>query len=208
MKLLHVKTVGEAWLNAMQSVLMEGMEIADEHNRLLEVCNLYITIDEVEEQDALLVRYADKRRIALMKEKYATCGLVGDYKIDYGSYIYNNNGVDQVEWLKNRIKQKIETKSATIGLHKPGEEFLACLSLIDFKYRNNKLNMTIVYRSQNVFSSHPGNLVALRGIQNDVANSLNMQVGKIELLVISAHIYEFDFDEARRIVFDWEQSTP
>ena len=54
-----------------------------------------------------------------MKKKYATCGLVGDYKMDYGSRIYNNHGINQIDWIVNRINQKPETKSATITLHVP-----------------------------------------------------------------------------------------
>ena len=135
-----------------------------------------------------------------MKKKYATCGLVGDYKIDYGSYIYDNNGINQIEWIIDRIKNKPETKSATITLHKPGEDKLACLSMIDFKYRNNLLDMTVVYRSQNIFWSHPGNMLALRRIQNDVSEALGYDMGTMELVVISAHIYEDDYIKVNGIL--------
>ena len=138
----------------------------------------------------------------LMKEKYATCGLVGDYKIDYGSYIYNNNGINQIEWVIDRIKHKPETKSATISLHKPGEDMLACLSILDFKYRNGVLDMNVVYRSQNIYWSHPGNMLALRQIQKDVADELNLKMGKVDLVVFSAHIYESDFDRVKEIIGD------
>ena len=58
---------------------------------LCEIQNLYLTIDSIDEKDPILTKYADKDMLALMKQKYATCGLVGDYKVDYGSYIYNSN---------------------------------------------------------------------------------------------------------------------
>ena len=135
-----------------------------------------------------------------MKKKYATCGLVGDYKIDYGSYIYDNNGVNQIDWVIDRIRNKPETKSATITLHKPGEEKLACLSMIDFTYRNGLLDMSVVYRSQNIYWSHPGNLLALRQIQTDVAQALGYKLGVVELAVISAHIYKDDFIKVNKIL--------
>lgn len=194
------ETLGKAWIKAMNLVMKNGENIKDEDVDLREIRNLYITILGVSDEDPVIKQYADAERIKLMKEKYATCGLVGDYKIDYGSYIYDNNGIDQIEWVVNRIKNKPETKSATISLHRAGENMLACLSMLDFKYRDGFLDMTVVYRSQNIFWSHPGNLLALRKIQSDVANALNYNIGKIELVVISAHIYEKDFKTVNDIL--------
>lgn len=206
MTTFNCATLGEAWLTAMQTVMNNGEDIFDADVPLREIRNLYATIDTVSETDPILCAYADHDRIELMKAKYATCGLVGDYKIDYGSYIYDNNGVDQIEWAINRIRKKPETKSATITLHKPGEEMLACLSMIDFKYRNGKLDMSVIYRSQNIYWSNPGNLLALRQIQDDVATALGYDIGKIELVVLSAHIYADDFSKVTSILDQAKQS--
>lgn len=197
---IEKSTLGEAWLAAMKTVMEQGKNIFDEDVPLREVRNFYITIQQISDTDFILKQYADHDRIELMKKKYATCGLVGDYKIDYGSYIYNNNGVNQIDWIVNRIKNKPETKSATITLHKPGEDKLACLSMIDFKYRDGSLDMTVVYRSQNIFWSQPGNMLALHQIQTDVAMELGYKIGKIDLVVLSAHIYEHDYDQVLYIL--------
>ncbi len=79
---------------------------------------------------------------------------------------------------------------------------LPCLSLLDFKYRNGVLDMNVVYRSQNIYWSHPGNMLALRQMQKDVANELNYKIGKVELVVFSAHIYESDFKRVKEIIED------
>lgn len=205
MECIQANTEGKAWLAAMRMVMQKGSDIWDEDVPLREIQNLYLTIDRIDETDSILAKYADKDRIALMKKKYATCGLVGDYKIDYGSYIYDNNGVNQIEWLIRRIKNKPETKSATITLHRPGENMLACLSMLDFKYRENMLDMTVIYRSQNIFWSHPGNMLALHNIHQDVATALGYMLGKIELIILSAHIYSSDFEKVNTILTDAEK---
>lgn len=197
---IEKSTLGRAWLTAMKTVMEQGEDIFDENIPLREVRNFYITIQQISDTDSILNQYADHDRIELMKKKYATCGLVGDYKIDYGSRIYNNNGINQIDWIVNRIRNKPETKSATITLHEPGEDKLACLSMIDFKYRNKSLDMTVIYRSQNVFWSQPGNMLALHQIQNDVATELGYKIGKINLVILSAHIYECDFEQVRYIL--------
>lgn len=206
MEYIHETTEGQAWLAAIRAVMSRGKDIWDGSIPLREVQNLYLTIEKIEEKDPILEKYADKDRIVLMKKKYATCGLVGDYKIDYGSYIYNNSGINQIDWVINRIKNKPETKSATITLHKPGESMLACLSMLDFKYREGVLDMTVIYRSQNIFWSHPGNMLALHHIHQDVADALGYALGKIELIVISAHIYTDDFEKVNFILTDVEKS--
>jgi thymidylate synthase len=202
MMTFSVGTLGEAWLNSIELVMKDGEDILDDRRKLKEIRNLYITIKDIREDDIILQKHADKERIKLMKEKYATCGLVGDYKIDYGSYIYDNNGINQMEWLRERIQNKPETKSATITLHRPGENMLACLSLMDFKLRQEKLYMTVIYRSQNIFSSQPGNLIALRRMHEDLAAQLSVKIGDTELIVISAHIYEEDYEAAIKILRD------
>lgn len=203
MKAMHEKSLGMAWIKLMKVVMEEGMEILDDDQRLKEIRNVCLTIDSVNENDAILDIYADKERIKLMKEKYATCGLVGEYTIDYGSRIHNNDGVDQLLWVGNRIRNKRETKSATISLHKPGEEKLPCLSLLDFKLRNGRNTMTAVYRSQNAYWSMPGNILALRKIQEEVSTDIDAEMDAIELVVVSSHIYEKDYKKVNEIINDF-----
>lgn len=202
MTTLEASSLGEAWIKAMSLIMNKGADIMDEDQKLREIRNFYMSIASVDENDPILQKYADKKRIELMKDKYATCGLVGDYKVDYGSRVFDNHGVNQLEWAIKRIINKPETKSATFSLHEPGEDMLPCLSLLDFKLRDGYLDMTSVYRSQNTFWSMPGNMLALYKMQNDVVQGVGCKIGKIELVVASAHIYHKDFKVVNHILSD------
>lgn len=199
---LEASSLGEAWIKAMKIIMSKGVDVMDDDQRLREICNFCMTISHINDNDQILQQYADKKRIALMKEKYATCGLVGDYKVDYGSRVFNNHGINQLEWATKRIINKPETKSATFSLHEPGENMLPCLSLLDFKLRNGFVNMTAVYRSQNTFWSMPGNMLALNQMQEDVSRGAGCVTGKVELVVASAHIYQKDFETVEHILSD------
>ena len=203
---LEASSLGEIWIKAMRIIMRTGTDIKDEDQKLREICNFYMTITHIDESDPILQKYADKKRIELMKEKYATCGLVGDYKVDYGSRVFNNHGIDQLDWAIKRINNKPETKSATFSLHEPGEDMLPCLSLLDFKLRNGQVDMTAVYRSQNTFWSMPGNLLALHQMQKDVAHGVRCEIGKVELVVASAHIYHKDFETVQYILNETEKN--
>lgn len=45
-------------------------------------------------------------------------------------------------------------------------------------------------------------MLALRQIQKDVAQALDWEIGKIDLIVISAHIYKRDFIRVKEILTD------
>jgi len=72
--------------------------------------------------------------------------------------------------------------------------------MVDFKYRKGKLDMNVVYRSQNLYASQPGNLIALRRMQEDLANAIGKPIGKIDLIVLSAHIYEENYSDVKEIL--------
>lgn len=194
------KTLGMVWIECMKDILNHGKKITDDNELLFEINNYYVTIEETSEDDSILKAYANSKRIAFMKEKYNSCNILPGYKISYGKLLYDNDGVNQINWIVNRLQYKPETKSATISMHIPGEDNLSCLSLLDFKLRNGKLDMSAVYRSQNIFSSMPGNYVALADIQKFVAEKLGVPVGVIEGIILSAHIYEKDIPAASDIL--------
>jgi len=172
----------------------------DAHEELREVCNLYLVIDAVDPSDPIIKEFADQDRISLMLHKYLSCDVLPQYKISYGKLLYDNQGVNQVDWVIERLRAKPETKSATIGLHQPGQSELSCLSLLDFKLRAGALSITAVYRSQNVFASQPGNVLAIRQVQEHVADALSVPSGPFHLVVMSGHIYGHDEDRARLVV--------
>jgi thymidylate synthase len=195
-------TLGEAWLQCLETVINQGNWVDDESERLLEVCPLYVQIKSVDRDDHLLERYADQNRINLMRRKYSFCGILPEYKISYGKLLYDNEGIDQIAWIIERLRSKRESKSATITLHRPGEKILSCLSTLDFKIRDEQLYVIAVYRSQNAFASQPGNLIAIRELQEKIASALLCGLGSIELFVASLHIYERDLTAAKAVLAD------
>jgi len=195
-------SLGEAWIQCLQHVLRLGKYTTDDQVHLLEASNISIVITDISISDPIIQKYADQERIKLMYRKYESLDIVTPFNISYGACLYSNQGVNQIQTIIDRLKRKPETKAATISLHTPGEEKPTCLSLIDCKLRNGYLNFTAVYRSQNVYGSQPGNVLALAKVHRNIATALESNVGLFNLYVISAHIYENDIEVARKIVED------
>jgi len=197
---MKYNSLGEAWVGSMALILAEGQPQKDGDRVLLEVRNLDLCISTVSSNDPIILSYADKERIQLMLMKHESLCVIDPFVVSYGKALYCNQGVNQVSHLIDRLKLKRETKAATISLHYPGETYSACLSLIDCKIRNNILDFTVVYRSQNTYGSQPGNVLALAKVHEQIAAATNSLVGAIYLYVISAHIYVDDICSAKRIV--------
>ncbi|SCF22207.1 thymidylate synthase [Micromonospora viridifaciens] len=188
-----------AWLSCLRLVLAHGSPVRDDGLLLREVLNVSLTASDCIYED-LLAAGAEVDRIELMVEKYESMNVLPMYPMSYGRLFREHAGVDQLDWLIRRLKLRPESKSATIGFHTPGADTLSCISLVDCKLRDGRLHLTGVYRSQNVYASQPGNAYALRRLQDRIADELGARTGTLTLHVMSAHIYERDWDAAERVV--------
>lgn len=192
-------SLGDAWATILSWILENGSIVRDDDCRLLEVRNLSCAIEDIDEADPVIAAHASPLRVALMCEKYASTEIVPPYPISYGGRLYDANGVDQVALAVSRLRSKPETKSASLCLQLPGDDYIPCLIALDFKLRDERLDMSAIYRSQNVFASQPGNLIALRRLQRSVAAELETVAGRIALHAMSAHIYEVDWTSAAQV---------
>lgn len=189
----------DAWVACVALVLAHGQEVHDDGVALKEVLNVSLSAETCRDEH-LYEAGADPGRVRLMLEKYSSMTVLPMYRMSYGKLFREHAGVDQVDWLIRRLRLRPEAKSATIGFHIPGDEMLSCISLVDCKLRSGRLHLSAVFRSQNVFASQPGNAAALRSLQNEIAGALDVPAGPLTLHVISAHIYEGDWNAARRVV--------
>jgi thymidylate synthase len=71
---------------------------------------------------------------------------------------------------------------------------------VDAKIRLGKLELQFFFRSQNIFGRQYANLLALARLQSDIAERCAVETGTMRGYIASAHIYDFDMDDARRIV--------
>ena len=185
----------------MECMFENGNEYFDEDIKIKEILGLNIKIKNPTFEDKIIAEYGDEYVINKMLKKFSKGIVMDDRPFTYGECIYNKNCIDQFEWIVNRIKSKKETKSATISLLTAGDESanLPCLCTIDIKIRENKLILQFFFRSQNIFGRQYANLLALVKLQNDLAKRCNFQAGSMQGYIASAHIYEYDVDQALQI---------
>ena len=200
--LIEAETLGKCWLTCISTVLRYGQLAVDEDVEILEILGLTVHILLPHVEDPIIATLGDESVIARTLAKFSKNAYMPDRPFTYGDCIYNHNGVDQFEWLVERLHAKRETKSATICLLSAGSHAinLPCLTVLDAKIRDGRLELQFMFRSQNVFGRQYANLLALAQLQYDLAERCNVAVGALRGYIASAHIYAFDTESATRIV--------
>ena len=198
---VRARTVGECWLECIRRVLDVGKICHDEDVEIREILGLAIEILEPRCTDEVIDRHGDRSVVERTLAKFAKGVVMPERPFTYGSRIHDHSGVDQFEWLVQRLNGKRETKSATICLLIPGcnAPTPPCLTTIDAKIRNDALELQFFFRSQNIFGRQYANLLALARLQADLAARCSVATGAMRGYVASAHIYAFDHAEAIRV---------
>ena len=198
---ISTRTIGEAWIRSIDYVLERGHSYFDEDVEILEVTGLSLKIDNPSMNDEIVEKFGDHLVIEHTLSKFEKGVKMQNRPFTYGDRIYCKNGVDQFEWLVDRLTRKPETKSATISLLDEGDKNpnLPCLSIIDAKIRDGILNLQFFFRSQNIVGRQYANLLALAKFQSKLSARLSVDQGFLAGYVASAHIYNYDFDFAKNI---------
>ena len=204
MIIIKTNTIGDCWLKSIKEVMNYGNEYFDENVKIKEILGLSIEITNPNTEDEIITEFGDEYVIDKMLKKFSKDIVMNDRPFTYGKCIYDKNGIDQFEWLVNRLKSKEETKSASIGLLTEGnnEANLPCLTTIDVKIRNDKLHLQFFFRSQNIFGRQYANLLALANLQKKLSEKCSKGIGSLKGYIASAHIYDYDYEEANNICLD------
>lgn len=197
------QTLGKAWIKSIQYVLQNGEPHFDEDVSLLEVrSGMAFSITHPSTSDPIIEQWGDPSVTKRMLKKFSKGVKMSDRPFTYGQLIYSKNGVNQFEWLLERIRNKPETKSATISLITEGSNAanLPCLVCFDAKLRNGAIDLHFFFRSQNIFGRQYANLIAISELQNSMAAELSCKVGSMCGYIASPHIYEYDICDAKKLI--------
>lgn len=203
---IEAETIGEVWLAVAQRILEQGADSVYDGTPILELEGVILSVARPASVDAIVARLGDPERLAWMHANFTDHALVaalGDAR-SYASrlYDYAGSGHDQVRWVIDRLRADPMSRSATITTFEPllDTTYVPCVSLLDFWIRGGQL-VSIVYAHSIDFGAKGyGNLVELAFVMERIAAGLNLEVGQLDLIVKSAHIYEPDLETMRGAV--------
>jgi thymidylate synthase len=197
---LTTETIGEAWLGVAQRILSDGRSSRYDDLPILELDRVTLTVHRPAPVDEIVDELGDPARLAWMHANFTDHRLVrelGDAR-SYASRLFDYGGVgrNQVDWVVERLAADPTTRSATITTFEPllDTTYIPCVSLLDFWIRDGALDQVVYAHSIDFGAKGYGNLVELAWLQEHVAGRLGLDVGRLDFIVKSAHIYETEFD--------------
>lgn len=126
---------------------------------------------------------------------------------------YRTSYLDQTKWVIDNIKRTPDRKSFLVTYWNPiqvyqmadecGVESVslpACHYSYSLNVANNKLNLVVVIRSQDLILGHPTNVAQYAALLNMYAICTGFDVGDLGVLLIDYHLYSDHLDIAQEVI--------
>jgi len=134
-----------------------------------------------------------------------------DFKIGDGlcwEYTYHNRFEKQLPWLYSELRRNADTRRAVMGIRDFAVDSInkdpACLQSIQFLYRDGRLNMQVMMRSNDAVRATYMNAVGFIALQRRVAEEMGYPVGSYTHTAHSFHAYRMSYELLTKYVEDIE----
>jgi thymidylate synthase len=134
------------------------------------------------------------------------CTLHGAYGPRLRHWSLQHGDVDQLENCFQRLRKDLYTRQASIVILDPAIDFttptkdVPCNNYLQFLYRENKLDLVVYVRSNDLYLGFPYDIFEWTMLQEIFAKALNVELGQYHHLVGSLHIYTQDFEKFNKII--------
>lgn len=197
------RTLPEAFHNALTELATRGeiVDCPDWGTRCREMGMTFVVTEPLEEPRVSRVAFCTPAAL----EKYLGEMLDGtlDWAIAEGKepYTYhdrmvNYNGIDQLDFVVKELAKNPTSRRAVVMVRSAvdiGSSDPACLQHLQFSVHNGKLDLAVLFRSNDACKATFMNAFALIEIQKRVAEKLGLPVGTYTHRANSFHAYESDW---------------
>lgn len=203
---IEADTIGAAWLAVARRILDDGVESVYDSAAILELERVTLSIAQPASADPIVAELGDPERLAWMHANFTDHSPVAElgHARSYASrlYDYAGSGRDQVQWVIDRLRADPHSRSATVTTFEPLSDstYIPCVSLLDFWVQSDRLAAMVYAHSIDFGTKGYGNLVELAYLMERVAAGVEREVGRLDFVVKSAHIYEPDIASMRTVL--------
>ena len=203
---IEVMTLGEAWIAIAAAILTGGVIGNWEGRPIIEVFRATLEVSSPRVDDPIIAQHGDPQRLAWMQANFTDHSRVAELS-DADSYAtrlydYAHAGRDQIRWVIDRLAANPWTRDAAVTTLQPltDTSYIPCVSLLDFWLLKEQLQLGVYAHAIDFGTKGYANLVELAAIQTRVATDLGVAVGTLTMTVKSAHIYQTELGQMRRII--------
>jgi thymidylate synthase len=122
----------------------------------------------------------------------------------YGPRLFTSGWHNQFESVAALLKRKPNSRQAVIQLFDNSDlagtyKNIPCTCTLQFMVRDEKLNLTVTMRSNDVYKGLPHDVFSFTMLQEIMAVMLNRQLGDYTHFAASLHLYDEEQDRATRL---------
>ncbi len=218
--IIRGKTIAEAWLKVLDTIIKFG-KVSGTHydDQQKEVMNLLSIISDENPDNFHIPDFlpGDKQHIQEYIPRITKDMPGGIHKNEYtyGSRMRSWFGTDQVKNAVTKLIREPISRAVVISLWDQTKDLTIggspCLNHIWFRVVDNKIHMTAVFRSHDMFEGYPENCFGLRALQEEIRKEvvkglqekgtpLDLKLGNLCILSQSAHIYDDSWEHCQKVV--------
>jgi thymidylate synthase len=131
----------------------------------------------------------------------------------YGAYGYRLRtkfNIDQIEASIELLSKSPNSRRVVLSIYSPLDlhtlsNDIPCNTQIYLKIFENRLDITVLNRSNDVYRGLPYNFFVFRTLQKHIAKRLGIECGTQRHVTDCLHIYKSDFEDAQKII---DNNTP
>lgn len=212
--LVRRSKVAECWIDILKNIMtfgkVKGSQYGEKQKELIDL----ITIVENEDtENFYLPAYfpLTEKQIREYILTITTAKSIEGTKYTYGQRLRKHGGIDQIQDIIDLIARTPYSRRALASTwnvkwdHKSDNP--PCLDLVQILVQNSKVFLTVYIRSNDMFLGWPENAFGVLALQdlivkeaNQKNSELNLEKGSVVTISASAHIYERNWEEAKRIL--------
>ncbi|MCX6740746.1 MAG: thymidylate synthase [Candidatus Parcubacteria bacterium] len=204
---LEDKKIADLWLKVLDRVLKFGLNKMSQYAEMQrELINITTVINDEDPDNPYLPEYLyfNKQDLENYYPQLMTDHIFEGVEYTYGSRFRNFNGINQIEAVIKDLKENNYSRRAIAFtwdvMKDTGNPKSPCINLVNALVQREKVYLSTYIRSNDMYRAWPQNSFALRKIQKEIADALNLKLGKLCIISNSAHIYERDFLAAAEMV--------
>ncbi|MEM4263631.1 MAG: thymidylate synthase [Candidatus Woesearchaeota archaeon] len=203
------KQIADAWPK-MLDIIMKFGEIKETQYGMKEkeILNMIAVIQEEKQELKSLLKISEKELQEYLPTVLTAKKPVG-INYTYGERLFSYKvqeypEIDQIKGIIEQLKETPFTRRAvaiTWNVEKDrNSKHPPCLVYHHFIVRHGKLYLTAVIRSNDIFKAWPLNAFALNELLKYVCKETKLSYGNLTIISNSAHIYETDWEEAKKLI--------
>ena len=201
-------TLPDAYHNALRKLLYGGRwrDCPDYNTQQLECSMTMVVCHAALEPRISKLMPAGPRELEQYRQEILD-GIL-DFEIEKGNwaYTYHSRMAEQIPFIIEELRRNPNSRRAVIDIRRwrydSQTDSPACLQHIQFMIRDQALEMSVLFRSNDAVKATFMNAFALICLQEKIARELGVLVGKYTHRANSFHCYGQDYELLKRYVHD------